>query len=325
MRLASCALFKWGKLRPGYGTNMTNIEKSARGMYWADDGNLLNQRDQAGAEALIVAKIAPKGQFNDLFEYGVKPHVFVALHNFLDTWRIKCNDLDLDTFVSTPISKLKSLEGWKKLDQLIKSSDEWQSSERYYYIAKMICHASNYGMRGGAFQLNVLEKSRGTIVLTRAQAETYLDNYHSLFPEIHAWHRQVEAQARQCRVLYNLFGFPRILTEQITESNLKEFYAFIPQSTVGCITHIAITQMQDYIVKAKRNWDILNNCHDSFVVQSPANEWEECQHKMKEYLEQELTTPTGEKFNMRSEGQTGRNWGPYKQGKNEEGMKAVAI
>ena len=83
--------------------------------------------------------------------------------------------------------------------------------------------------------------------------------------------------------------------------------------------------MQLFIEKENRDWDILQNNHDSFLVQSPVNEWEECQWKMKECINMTLTSPSGEEFQMKSEGQTGYNWGPWKAGKNEEGLKGVAI
>ena len=74
------------------------------------------------------------------------------------------------------------------MKKAIASSDHWPSEERYYYIAKMICHASNYGIEPFALQLNILIKSEGTIVLTLKQAKAFLDLYHSLFPEIREWH-----------------------------------------------------------------------------------------------------------------------------------------
>lgn len=324
-RAASSAMFKHGRRFAGWGTNLQNIEKSMRRMYWADDGYILNQRDQSGAEALIVAKLAPKGNFDDLFTYGVKPHVYVALHNFLSTWRVKCQGVDVDSFVKTPIKDLKSLPGWSKLEEMIKASDDWAASERYYFIAKQMCHSGNYGAGANAFALNALEKSRGTIALSRQESEEYLNNYHSLFPEIHEWHRMVDNQIRQTRMLFNLFGHPWYMSDDLNARGEKEWYAFVPQSTVGCITHRAITLMQRYIEQENREWDILQNNHDSYLVQSPISEAEECQWKMKEYLNCTLTSPSGEEFQMKSEGQTGYNWAPYKPIKNEEGLKAVKI
>lgn len=307
-----------------YGTNLQNIEKSIRRLYWADSGKILCQVDQSGAEALIVAYECRKGKFRDLFLHGVKPHVFVAMHVFLDKWQTRFKDLDVDSFTKTEIKDLKKKDGWNELDELIKSSDNWKASERYYYIAKQICHASNYGMKANAFQINTLEKSRGKIVLSRPQAEAYLANYHALFPEIHDWHRRVERQVTETGMLFNLQGFPRIFTGIINEYTLKECYAFIPQSTVGCITHIAITNLQNYIEEQGLDWDILGNCHDSYLVQCPVSEQLECAKQMKFFMEQELTSSLGEKFHMRSEAQVGMNWAPRKD-YNPEGMVEIKL
>lgn len=317
-RAASSSIF-------GYGCNLQNIEKSMRGLYWADEGKTFVQVDQSGAEALIVAYLCEPGRFRELFLNDVKPHVFVAMNVFLEKWRILCKDLDVTSFAVTPIPELKKKEGWKILDTIIKESDNWKPSERYYYIAKMICHASNYGMKGAAFQMNVLEKSRGQIVLTKGQADDYLMRYHSLFPEITGWHSWVIQQLKHTGILYNLFGFPRQLTGRFDELDAKEWFAFCPQSTVGCITHIACTKLQQYIEQSGRDWDLLGNCHDSYLAQCPIGEERELAKVMLDFMCQELTSPRGEKFRMRAEAQSGRNWAPYKKDKNEQGLQEIKL
>src|SRR6266576_2124629 len=167
-----------------FGTNLQNLEESTRKLYWADEGKIFNQRDQSGAEALIVAYLCRHGLFRDLFINDIKPHVFVALHLFKDVWseKIKYEGLDLKCDISelctTPINLLRENPWWKRIDKLIKSSDGWEPSQRYYYIAKQVCHSSNYGIRAGMFCLNTLEKSRGKIALKKKDAEYFLDMYH---------------------------------------------------------------------------------------------------------------------------------------------------
>lgn len=306
-----------------YGGNLQNVSDEMRRMFRADAGYKLVQVDQSGAEALIVAYLCQKAKFRDLFLHGVKPHVFVAMNMFMDKWCSVCKDIDVRSFGNTPIPELKKREGWKTLDGIIKESDKWKPQERYYYIAKMVCHASNYGIRGNAFRMNVLEKSKGKIVLTKQQAETYLSQYHGLFPEIRRWHMEVEDQLRMTGMLFNLHGFPRINTGMLDDYNMKDWYAFIPQSTVGCITHVAITKLQQFIRDNKRNWTLLNNCHDSYLCQCPPDETTECAALMRQFMEQDLTNFRGEKFKMRSEASVGTNWGKYKKDKNEEGMKEL--
>ena len=239
-RLSSTKIFnRWG-------TNMQNPSKDICRVYIADPGKVLVQADQSGAEARVVAYLCDPGNFRDLFIYGIKPHVYVALHVFADTWADRCPDVLIGNFTRSPIKDIKNLTGWKHLDSLIKSSDNWPASKRYYFIAKMICHASNYGMQAREFQLNVLQKSEGKIALTLQQCEKFLSTYHCLFPEIHRWHREVESLLRRTRCLRNLFGYPRTFYGAFTPDLLKQAYAFIPQSTVGTITNIAFTQLQTY-------------------------------------------------------------------------------
>lgn len=312
-----------------WGTNLQNIEKSMRRLYVPDPGKVFVQVDQSGAEALIVAYLCRAGNFRDLFIHGVKPHVFVALHNFKAQWKdyYAATGLDtvpdIDELCELPIVLLKQHRNFKEVDKLIKSSDNWPAEKRFYYIAKMICHASNYGMRAGAFQINVLEKSKGKISITKKEAENYLTTYHTLFPEIHEWHRDVERQITESHYLYNLFGFPRFFNFAQTNPSdnlLKEAYAQCPQSTVATITNTAYTTMYHFIAANKKKWDLLANTHDSYLLQVPIGEERECADKAQEFINQELVSPRGEKFRMRSEAQYGYNWAPQST-KNPDGLR----
>lgn len=319
MRLSSATLFDI------YGTNLTNVEKSLRKLYWADKGKKIVQTDQAGAEALIVAFLCKPGKFRDLFIHGVKPHIFVGMHVFLDTWKIKLQDIDVASFINTPIPELKNKQGWNILRDLIAASDDWPPRERYYFFAKQMCHSLNYDAREFAFRMNVLEKSRGKVVLTKQQSQDYIMKYHGLFPEIHMWHRDIEEELRMTGMIRNLFGDMFWSVDEVREQDLKDWYAIKPQSTVGCITHNAITDMQDFIEDTGVDWDVLNNNHDSMVVQCPENEEVDCGRKSKEFMEQELVSPRGEIFRMRSEVQSGWNWGPWKKDENERGLQALKL
>lgn len=308
-----------------YGTNLTNIEKGMRKMYWADEGKVLVQVDQAGAEALIVAYLCREGRFRQLFENNVKPHVFVAMNVFLEEWQKRCPTLDLQQFRNASIPDLKKLPGWKALDTIIKESDNWESSLRFYFFAKQMCHSLNYGCKEEAFRMNVLEKSKGRVVLSRNQARDYISSYHSLFPEIQEWHGWVVRQLKETKMLFNLFGYPRQLTGVLDERDAKEWFAFCPQSTVGCITHKAITLMNKFIRMEGVDWDILINGHDSMLCQCPIGEEKYLGQTMTTFICQELMSPHGVKFKMRSEAQFGLNWGPYKKIENEDGLRELQL
>lgn len=333
-RLASRKLFDY------WGENLQNRSKHIRRIYWADEGKRFNQRDQSGAEALIVAYLTKHGNFRNLFLNGIKPHIFVALHIFKNEFQqyIRHEGLDikvdLDELCNTPIPDLPKNPWWKPVARLIQSSDDWPSSIRYYYIAKQICHSSNYGIGPGRFVLNTLEKSDGKICLKVEDAKKYLTFYHSLFPEIQQWHYEVQNQVRTTRFLYNLLGDPIYFSGDVNDERaVKEFYSAVPQSTVAQITRMAYVSIQEFIELTQLDWDLLQDNHDSILTQCPDSDDEcrECHKIMKQYIEPTLHNGRGETFKMRSEGASGYNWGVCKFEKdgtikdNPEGLKPVDI
>jgi len=346
------------------GTNLQNVEKELRRVYIADGyiraqhfercvhylktGKwdhfteeelntifIFNQVDQAGAEALVVAYLCRAGSFRDLFIHGVKPHVFVALHLFSNIWQEELNKqgkgdfkIDIREFLEMPISQLQSHAYWKVLDKVIKSSDNWEPSRRYYYMGKKVCHAGNYGMQANTFRLAILKESRGQIVLSGKDAEKYISFYHTLFPEISEWHREIQQQLERTRVLYNLFGFERYFgIDELNENMFKEAYAFIPQSTIGCITAKAYTKMQGFIEETSQRWDLMADTHDSYMTQTLIPQSVECLKIMKSFIEQDLVSPIGTPFKMKSEAQHGFNWAPAKPDKdwNLDGLYEVKL
>lgn len=302
-RLASAKL--WGK-----GSNLQNVEKSMRTIYEPDEGKILVQVDQAGAEALIVAYLCePTCKLREMFTLGIKPHVYIGLM-FPHHWSAQFPQIE--EIKKLPLAEIKKHPLWKPLESAIKDSDNNPPARRYYYQYKQTCHSSNYDIKAPTFRLNILEKSGGKIVLTNQQAIEYLSAYHSMLPEIKQWHREVERILYKTKTLYNLFGYPRRFTGLINEASMKEAYAFTPQSTVGTITNIAYTKLQEYIEQQRLDWDLLGNCHDSYLVQCPIGEELVCAAKMKELIEQDLISPRGEPFKMKSEASVGMNWGPAK-------------
>lgn len=340
------------KILGKYGGNLQNWEKSMRELVESDGYNedLFNkcnyylqsqdhsifteeelmklrifvQSDQSGAEALIVAYCCEAKQYRELFKNNIKPHSFLGMHLFDKIWPNKMrehnvisadSDFNIRELCSLPISGLKSHHWWKPLDNLIKDSDNWPLTERYYYLAKQTEHSSNYNVGAAMFQMNTLEKSGGKIVINRDDAERFLLTKFALFPEIKGYHRWIEETAKRTKILYNLHGHPYQITHwEIQDTQLKELYSWIPQSTVGEITHVAFTKMYHYIVENNLKWDVLQNNHDSYLVQCPLLEWKLCVEKSKEFLAQEFKSPIdGATFNMRSDAQIGFNWGVMKK------------
>jgi len=295
------------KLLGRWGTNIQNIPKKLRHLFIADEGKVLVQADQAGAEAMIVGYLCTQGNFRTLFLEGIKSHVFVAMRLFPDVWSAELGR-SIDEFCEAPIHELKDIKGWDELNSVIKDSDNWTADKRYYFMAKMVCHASNYGMKAPTFRTNILQKSQGAIALESKEAKRFLSTYHKLFPEINQWHNETVERLKETRTLKNLFGYPRYFTGIIDESMYKEAYAFVPQSTVGCITNLAFVELQNRQDLQELGVDVLQNNHDSVLLQCAPEHSEFVAQEAMKHLNREMISPRGERFSMRSEAMIGDNW-----------------
>jgi len=354
------------KILGTYGGNIQNIEKSMREVYLSDgwterdipkllyyqetsDLSIFNQEeldrikiliqtDEDGADARIVAYECQPKAYRQLFIHGIKSHVFVGMHLFADIWEHKMNAEGLATgekfviadYLKCPIQALKGMPHWKNLNILIKSSDDWDISERYYYLAKQTCHSANYDIQAPTFRMNVLEKSGGKILIDTEESVRFLEIYNRvLFPEIPERNREVMRQGRDTGVLYNMFGHPYYITSYSgswTENTYKEWYSWSPQSTVGMIINVAVARFQENTEKHKLRWDILANGHDSMISQVPLSEVMEGAAMSRTCVEQEFESPVDSaKFFMRSETKVGFNWAPYHKTKNPLGLKEIKV
>lgn len=289
----------------GVGQNMQNVDKDTRYMYKPRPGYELIQVDQAGAEAYIVAYIAPAGKFLKLFQLGMKSHTFVGAHIFADKWDKAGFDLAKQNFGSDPEVFYNS-DQWKPLAKLI------ASSKVEYALGKMTCHAANYGMHEGTFVTNVLKQTRGTVRLSRSEGKYMLDTYHQLFPEIRLWHKKtIETLLRNNWTLRNLFGYPRRFPALRDDTNFRDAFSWVPQSTVGTITNLAITELQNEIEEGRLiGVNILQNGHDSILLErhiETTDRGEICA-RVSKAMQKELVGSNG-RFTMRTEASYGKSWG----------------
>jgi DNA polymerase I-like protein with 3'-5' exonuclease and polymerase domains len=335
----SCKMMLSSKLKSSpyhnFGGNRQNIEKEMRELWIADEGYSFVQVDQSGAEALIVAHLCKSAKYRQLFQHGVKPHTYLALKLFWKEFvKEGFPEKDILTALATPIAELRKLPFWDKLAKFISSSDNWSDSKRYYHMAKKTIHAGSYGMRGNTFRLQMLKESGGKIVLTADQADAFLEGFHKEFPEIREWHSRTYAMVKQKGELRNLFEYPFRVTSTVNESDFKDLIAWVPQSTVACITRQAFIKLQSYIEHEKKDWHLMADTHDSYMCMVPDAEVKEAATIMKQFIEIELKSPYDDTlFRMKSEAQAGKNWAPSKEKKdtagniiviNPEGLKEVA-
>ncbi len=296
---------------------MQNPSPEMMKIYWAKDGNIFIQPDQSGAEALVVSYLTPHGKFRDLFLNKIKSHTYVASQIFKLTW-IKDGWTNIDILNAAPISQLYSIPEWKTLAKHIQDD-----CEKEYFIGKKSCHSFNYRMSPSTFREDVLKESEAKVALSKEESIDFHASYHKLFPEIsQGWWNELEFQVRKTGYLFNLFGYPRYCQGPYNEKTWRELTAFVPQSTVGCITAIALCSIQKFIEEnnLSSEWHIRSDKHDSILVEVPEEHRELASSICQTAMEQDLKSPRGEEFKMRSETQWGRNWS--KQSKdNPEGMR----
>jgi len=306
-RLASSRLLGF------YGTNLQNPSPSLMRCVIPEDGHIFLQPDQAGAEALIVAYEAPKGKFRRTFELGIKIHSYLALQIFTSQFK---NEHPESRYKFVDPDVLVALPEYATLFNTIKESG------KPYDLGKRVIHAKNYDMGPRTFQTNVLEMSEGEIVLTYKEAKDFLSVHEQTFPEIQALLAEIRGRLA-CRVLHNLFGYPRFFGGLWNDSLLRDAYAFIPQSTVGCITNKAYVAIWKKIRAEKLPWMLLNNKHDSLLLSVPdvAEHKEHARATVKKHIEVDLTSTRGETYQMKSGLSWGYNWAKYHKQHNPQGMR----
>lgn len=297
------------------GTNLQNPSHSLMRCVVPDDGCVFLQPDQSGAEALIVAMEAPKGKFRRLFELGLKVHSYLALQIFVDKFAKEMGQPP-DRYTAVDPDTLAFYEECKPLFKIIKNR------QREYDLGKRAIHAKNYKMGWKTFQVNCLEMSEGTIALSPTEAKHILNTHETTFPEIQVWQHELEQSLIAGRTLRNLFGFPRTFYRTWSPSLIREACAFIPQSTVGTITNLAFVETYHYIRSKKLPWMLLNNKHDSLLLQCPDTK-EHIDHArmvLKSRMERDLVSSNGEAYQMKSGMSIGHNWDKWSP-ENPDGMK----
>lgn len=307
-RLRSRALFGL------WGTNVQNWPKKLRAVVKAKPGHKLAQVDQKNAEALIVAYLVrPDTRYRKLLLSGIKLHTYVALFLFKHVWDQLLGE-DCERFMRCPIEKLRQEPRIDELDKIIRASDNNEPSTRWYYMAKQTGLSANYGVGAREFSKNTLKKSGGEVFIPINKAERFLSIYRDeLFPEIKTQFQDYVKRCAQEGVLYNMFGYPRILQEhpqkRVDEYFLKQCYAWIAQSTVGTITNIADSEIQERLDSGEyHGFEIWTNTHDSLLSHAPEDRAIEVGRTVQKHMNQTLTNPFGETFQMGSDLSIGDDW-----------------
>lgn len=130
----------------------------------------------------------------------------------------------------------------------------------YYAYAKAGCHLTNYGGKA-----RTLAIATGMSV---HQSELFQRRWFDIHPGIKEWHERTENQLTTRRYVENKFGYRRFYFDRI-ENLLPQALAWIPQSTVACVTNRQLQNIEEQLAEVM----LLLQVHDSLVGQARKDLW----------------------------------------------------
>lgn len=137
-----------------------------------------------------------------------------------------------------------------------KNSESVTEEERE--LGKRLVHAANYGI--GA------RKFAKTIGKSEDKARELLNTYFAIYPRIKRWHTTVQEEIRKTRILTTPLGRKRIFFGRWSDDLLREAIAYVPQSTVGDILNLGLSNAFDNMPD---QWRFILQNHDAVLFQVP--------------------------------------------------------
>jgi len=247
-------------------TKHGDVGADIRSMLIPDEGYVFLECDQSQAEARVVALLA--NDFELLAKFGrIDIHCETA---------VLC--LGLEPFG----------EWYEELVRRKKAGLD--PPERF--IGKTFRHAGNYdmGKRRAMLSVNTDAKKYGIqdVNISEYRASQFLERFHNANPKIkRVFHAEVQRLLRTSRRLVNPFGRVRDFFGK--GDNLdKEGYAFIPQSTVGDQTKLAMIRTREEIQDLRTCME----SHDAFTALVPKNEVEAYAKVIQKHMENPIDFAT---------------------------------
>lgn len=138
------------------------------------------------------------------------------------------------------------------------------------YMGKKTRHAGNYGMQGK--RMSVILANEGFAVSEKL-CDGFLYRFHQYDPGIQkVFHAYVEKTLRDTRTLHNLFGRERMffgLRPFGSNADIfREAYSYIPQSTVGDNTGLALQYCEENALPTSY---VVSDTHDALTMESDDN------------------------------------------------------
>lgn len=221
----------------GTGANLQNQPYAFKHYLLPDPDYYLVEFDLAKAEAHVVAYLCQDTNMIESFLSGIDVHSFNA-------------------------SKIFGIP----IEDVIEEAKTKKGSVTMRQLGKKIVHASNYAMGAQTFSDNL---AKDEIFKSQSECKALLAAYSDRFPGLKRWHRSIEEEVQETRILYNLFGRPRRFLAPMNAALFRNAYSYKPQSTVAELLNKGMIKMSNDQRLGTNGFDIrmLTTVHDSVVVQ----------------------------------------------------------
>jgi DNA polymerase I len=144
-----------------------------------------------------------------------------------------------------------------------------------------------------------------------AEVEAFKSTWLRLNPKIRDWHGRIDQQVRTTKMVRNAFGY-RIVYFDRTDGLLPEALAWIPQSTIACVTARAALRLASHCSWAP----LLLQVHDSLVFQLPFRfDKPEFWRQIKEAIEVPIPYPEDPRIIPWGVKTSEKSWGDLKKAK----------
>ena len=194
-----------------------------------------------------------------------------------------------------------------------KGSPQWddKTMDTERYLGKKVRHASNYDMQAPRMSEALAQEG---FSMPASLCADMLQKAYLADPSVRdVFHKYIQEQLSQTRMLKCPLGNERMFIGARPNANnntvFKEAYAFIPQSTVGCNTGLAVYELETLYPKEERK--IIQEGHDSIVQdirREPEEIWKYLQRTVKAF-DRNIRFHNGIEINIPIEAELGISMG----------------
>jgi uracil-DNA glycosylase family 4 len=254
--------------------NLQNIPELARQLYTVPKGYKLIGADYVQAEAVVVAYLC------------------------LDTVLIQ---MFKDSFGMSPSERSKEHDIHKHTAAQLYQIPMSEVTKAQRRIGKTLRHGCSY-KAGPAVVADLLN-------ITMQQARPLLKLYFEKNHLLTAWHLRIEQQLRSDRSLTNLFGRKHRFLDRWGDSLFRKAYAFIPQSSIGELLNISLTE---FYHKYGDDFMLYTQLHDALYVVAREDEVMDLMKILREVMIKEVSVGM-ETMKVDVDFKVGDSWGTMKE------------